>query len=536
MSASLSHYAWALKWRWRLWRNNQRWKKAALQVATSAPPATGKPVVVFNASTRLQGMSQNAGFSLLAAWGLRMRGVPVVHAVCRRGMSRCVLGTQRDNPQANPPCAGCVEQSQAVFAGADTRWLEFTPDAALQQALAGLSTEQMQTFTYRDAPLGALVLPSLRWILRRHHLADDAATQTLFREYILSAWNIIGAMGSLLDSVQPQALLIFNGMSYPEAAARWAAQQRGIPVVTHEVAHAPFTAFFTHGEATAYPIEVPEDFTLSQAQNARLDAYLEQRFQGNFSMAGIRFWPEMRSLSEIFWQRARGYRQIVPVFTNVIFDTSQSHANVVFEHMFAWLDQVLEIARAHADTLFVIRAHPDETRPGKESLESVADWVKKSGAGEQANLLFVPSDQYFSSYELIQHARFVMVYNSTIGLEAVLLGAPVLSGGKSRYTQLPMVFFPNSPAAHRMQAERFLTTEKIDVPAEFVQNARRFLYMQLFRVALPFDTLLKEDGIWRGYVRLKGFSVGQLQLPTFEVISRAITGQQPFVLEDDSHG
>ncbi len=536
MSASLSHYAWALRWRWRLRGNNRRWKNAAIQVAQKAPPATGKPVVIFNASTRLIGMSQNAGFALLAAWGLRMRGVPVVHAVCRSGMSRCVLGTQRDDPQASPPCAGCVRQSEAVYAGADVHWLHYQPDAGLEKELAELSTAQMEVFSYQGAPLGALAVPSLRWILRRHHLIDNDATRFLFRQYILSTWSIIVASGRLLESVQAQALVIFNGMAYPEAAARWAAQLRGIPVVTHEVAHAPFTAFFTHGEATAYPIDVPEDFELSAEQNARLDTYLEQRFQGNFSMAGIRFWPEMRSLGEDFWQRARGFKQIVPVFTNVIFDTSQSHANVVFEHMFAWLEQVVGTARAHPETLFVIRAHPDETRPGKESLESVADWVQKSGASTLSNILFVPPDQYFSSYELIRRSKFVMVYNSTIGLEAVLLGAPVLSGGKSRYTQLPMVFFPPTPEAHLLQTETFLTAESIAVPPEFEKNARRFLYLQLYQVALPFDTLLEEDGIWRGYVRLKGFSIEQLNAPVFDVIEKGITEKRPFVLEGGMHG
>jgi hypothetical protein len=97
---------------------------------------------------------------------------------------------------------------------------------------------------------------------------------------------------------------------------------------------------------------------MSPEQDARLDHYLEQRFQGNFSMAGIRFWPEMQSFSSDFWQRAEQFKQIVPVFTNVIFDTSQGHANVVFEHMFAWLETVLEVIQAHPETFFIIRAHP----------------------------------------------------------------------------------------------------------------------------------------------------------------------------------
>jgi hypothetical protein len=161
------------------------------------------------------------------------------------------------------------------------------------------------------------------------------------------------------------------------------------------------------------------------------------------------------------------------------------------------------VAQTHPDTLFVIRAHPDEARPGKESRESVADWVRQKNACALPNVMFVEPQQYFSSYELIQRSKFVMVYNSTIGLEASLMGAPVLCGGRARFTQLPTVFFPASPEEYRQQAEAFLKAEKIDVPAEFMRNARRFLYYQLFRTSLPFDAFLEEDGIWQGYVRIK---------------------------------
>ena len=73
------------------------------------------------------------------------------------------------------------------------------------------------------------------------------------------------------------------------------------------------------------------------------------------------------------------HKQLVPVFTNVIFDTSQVHANTVFPHMFAWLDQILEVIKEHPETLFVIRAHPDEMRPGTQKMahEHVAGWVEE---------------------------------------------------------------------------------------------------------------------------------------------------------------
>lgn len=515
--------------------NDRTIRAMAQLVALNAPKASQPPVVMFNASTRLSGLSLNAAFSMLTGWALRLSGVPVVHFVCEGGLSRCVLGTKREDPNALPPCRECTRQSQAVYTGADARWFEYHMDPAVAQALQNLPLAELETLEVEGLPLGQLVLPSLRWILRRHHLQDDEPTRFLYRQYLLSAWWVAQEFGRLLDEVKPQAVVVFNGMFYPEATARYLAQQRGLRVISHEVALQPFTGYFTTGEATAYPIDIPAEFELSDAQNARLDEYLEQRFQGNFSMAGIRFWPEMRSLGEAFWQKVGQFKQVVPVFTNVVFDTSQGHANVLFPHMFAWLDAVLEIIKAHPETYFIIRAHPDEGRPGKASLESVAEWVRRSGADQLPNVLFVDSNQFFSSYELIQRSKFVMVYNSTIGLEASLMGAAVLCGGKARFTQIPTVFFPQSAEEFNRQAEEFLAVEVVTAPTEHRRNARRFLYYQLFRTSLPFDGLIEPHPVWKGYAMLRPLNWQALlpeNNPTLKIVVDGILKNTPFLLEE----
>jgi hypothetical protein len=550
----LEQARWRANWGvWRLLREvTPHFPRVAQQPATGGQPAA---VVVFNASTRLTGISLNAAFSLLAGLGLQLAGAPVVNFVCQAGMSRCVLGAAYPTRSGQPPCRACMAQSRWLYAGAPTLPFTYTRDTTLAEALDGLNIEQLSVFEYRlpvescgsnvqlatfdlqlsTFPLGSLVLPSVRWVLRRHHLADDEATRSLYREFISSAYNIAQAFAALLERVEPQAVVVFNGQFFPEAAARWVAQQRGIRVITHEVGFQPFSAFFTPGEATAYPLDIPADFDLDAAQNARLDAYLEQRFQGRFSMAGIRFWPAMQGLDDTFLQRLAGYRQLVPVFTNVIFDTSQPHSNVVFPHMFAWLDLALDLARQHPDTLFVLRAHPDELRPGKASRESVANWVRQTGAASLPNVAFVNSDEHISSYELIQRAKFVMIYNSTIGLEASIMGAAVLCGGRARFTQIPTVFFPATVEDYRQQAEAFLNIERIDTPFEFRRNARRFLYYQLYRSSLPFGEFLEEDGAWPGFVRLRHFSWRWLtpeQSPAMRAIVDGILVGKPFLLEE----
>src|SRR5271157_382298 len=502
--------------------NNLKIASMARQIAKRETQPSGAPIVFFKASTGIDDLSWNSGFHLLASWGFRLQGIPVVYFACNSGMSKCVLGTNRENVHKAPPCKSCVYQSKTLSTGVPKRtpssqtarsseidWFNFQRDEKLNEAVANLPVEAMMRFVWDGIPLGSLCLPGLRWILRVHNLNDDESTRYLLREYILSAWNVAQKFSKFLDQTKPRAVIVFNGQFFPEATARYIAQQRGIRVITHEVGLQPASAFFTDGEATGYPIHIPNEFELTDEQNKKLDAYLAKRFQGDFTMAGIKFWADMKGLDESFLNKAARFKQIVPVFTNVIFDTSQPHANTVFSDMFAWLDVVLEIFQSHPETLFVIRAHPDEMRTRKESRETVQGWAEANGVDKLENVVFVAPKETLSSYELIQRSKFVMVYNSTIGLEASLMGKPVLCAGKARFTQYRTVFLPQTVAEQRNKMEEFLAVETIDMPPEFKRNARRFLYYQLFRTSLPFGDFL-EPSVRTTQTRLKSFGLDEL--------------------------
>lgn len=531
------------------WQQRRLIARLARQVANHARSDPAQPpVVIFNASTRITGLSLNAAFSLLTAWSLRLAGVPVIEFVCQAGLRPCVLGTNRQDYHAAPPCRACMAQSARLFKGMTVRSFGYEEDSQLAAALQNLSIAQMSAFSYAapesgyptialpPIPLGSLVMPSIRWALRRHNLPDDPPTRYLLRQYILSAYWVSLEFAALLAETRPQTAVIFNGIMYPEAAARWVARQMGVRTVAHEVGFQQYSTFFTEGEPTAYPISISEDFELNPEQNARLDVYLEKRFQGKFTMAGIKFWREMHGLDESFLQKVALFKQVVPVFTNVVYDTSQVHANVIFPHMFAWLEVVLEIIRAHPETLFVIRAHPDEMRAGTRKLsnESVRQWVQDNQVERLPNVIFIDSQEYISSYELIQRAKFVMVYNSSIGLEAALMGVGVLCGGKARYTQYPIVFFPQSVEGFRRQAEEFLNIDALKIPPEFQRNARRFLYYQLYRASLPLDDFI-QAAPRMGFVQLRDFNWEKLQPEnhlTLRILFEGITQAKPFLLSE----
>jgi hypothetical protein len=486
----------------------------------------------FNASTRIHHLSLNAAFSLLASWAVRNRGVAVHYLVCQRGMQQCVLGTDWRDPSTPPPCRRCTAYSAGLFPARWTQALEQDAEVlrVAARAVADQDLEALSRWTYGGLPLGRLCLPGLRWALRRHHLQDDGATRGLLRQYLASAASIAVQVERILEELRPRALVVFNGLMYPEALAREVARRRGLPVITHEVGLRPYSAFFSHAEATFREVELPSAFRLGEAQRQALEAELAARREGRFSMAGVRFWPEVRPLSDRVQNRMAGHRQMVSVFTNVIFDTSQIHANTLYPDQFAWLDDLERSIRAHQETLFVIRAHPDEDRPGKASRESVAQWVAARSLEGQENVLFIPPGEYVSSYDLIERAKFVLVYNSSVGLEACIMGAPVLCAGRARYTQLPTAELPESAEAYRRKLENWLQAEAIPVAAERAENARAFLHYELHHASLDLSEFLRPYPVIPGMVGFQPFDPRRItDSPALAAIGQGILESQPFV-------
>ena len=242
-----------LRTRWDTTVNLARLGSLTRQVAALAEnhPGPHRTAVVFNASTRLGNVSLNAAYSLLTAWALRLAGWRVVHFVCEAGMSRCLLGSSENDPNQLPPCQNCVATSQALYASAEVAGFSFQRNEALEGALVELSTTELAAFHYDGLPLGELVLPSVRWRMRRHHLDEDFATLLLFREFILSAYQVAIDFRNLIEREDPDLVLVFNGQMFPEAVVAHVARQRGIQTITHETGYQPYTVFMTTGDATS---------------------------------------------------------------------------------------------------------------------------------------------------------------------------------------------------------------------------------------------------------------------------------------------
>lgn len=469
----------------------------------------GGPVLYFSPSAKADTPSFLSLVAMTACWGLELSGIPVVRLTCNRGMSRCVVGAQF--PNTTPPCDGCIKLSRRMRETSTEQSFEFDfpPQPELLASLRKQAIEELMAFHYKGVPVGKLVIPSTRWTLRRHNLHEEGYIRDQMIEFVYSACNVVDQLQQAIATHKPAAILTFNGAHYPEAIARHLAGEHKIPYYSYEGGHRRNAGFFAPGMACACPVTMPADFKLDEAGMQEMEAYLKKRFTGDFYMTGAKFWKKIANPNSELINKITTHKQTVTIFTNVVFDTSQVIVHREFTSLFDWLGSTLEMARSHPDTLFIVRCHPDGKRASRISQENIEDFITKSGYLELKNVVLLDSYDITSSYDLVKLSKFIIVYNSTIGLESAIAGKSVICGAKTKYTDIGATYNPLTRQEYFGLIEKFLKESNLEIPEDWVMRAKLFLYYLVFKTSLDFSKFIHYSSKSGNYV-LKRFDVKDL--------------------------
>ena len=106
-----------------------------------------------------------------------------------------------------------------------------------------------------------------------------------------------------------------------------------------------------------------------------------------------------------------------------------------------WLDQRFQLSQKNIikelsriaikkNILLVIRVHPNVNNASKESK---SNWTNIFKELPNKNILIIKECNNISSYSIVNNSNIVVVYGSTIGIEALFLGKPVVVAGSSFY-------------------------------------------------------------------------------------------------------
>lgn len=370
----------------------------------------------------------------LLARGLRRRGAEVTVATCGGGLEICDRVNVHEGPPM--PCHTCGRYATAVWRAHGHAPVGLTPLAHGDPwpELDALTLPELGGVEHDGLPLGRLVEVPVRWFLCRSDLSEEPLAAPVTRAFLRSARRLADATARVLDRVRPDVLLCLNGLFLFEAVAAALARRRGVDVVTYERAHVDGRLFFSRvGPACHYDVSAlwptARGRPLTADEEDRLDRYLTDRRHGRRSFAPVWTTPRFSAPPP-----PPGRKRVV-VFTNVTWDSAALGLDVAWPHMAAWLADCLGRLAHRPGIELVVRAHPSETQlPLWRSRELTTELVARFLGRERApDVVVVPPEDPTSSYALLEQAAAVLVYTSTIGLEAALAGVPVIVAGRPHY-------------------------------------------------------------------------------------------------------
>ena len=440
----------------------------------------------------VRGWYAHVGTEAVLARGLANFGISSAFFLCGGGLSQCDFKPGSDPYVTTPLCWRCTSFGERVIEAAGFRSTKLedvigtSTRSDAEGLVADLSRHELMRFTYAGLELGELTMPSVHHALLRGSVGEDHTSVNVLRGFIASAIVMVEACDALLRELKPETVFMTNGLFFAEAVMMNRAAAAGVRVITYERGVRPNTLILAVNRA-AIPFDMgsiwktSEDIPLTPLEAATLDSMLDERRAGRVGSQML--WPAMtrpvvnpKALSRTV------------LFSNVTWDTAVYNAAGAFETVDAWIRHTVSIFSALPDHELIIRAHPAEVRLGPNvTREPVSRMLAAVGDDLPSNVRFVGPNDATSSYELIDAADRVLVYASTVGLEAALAGKTVIVAGDTHYKGRGFTFDPVDPYSYEAAVRSSITAEALD-PAKR-ESARRYAYAFFFRFNIDFPWL-----------------------------------------------
>lgn len=204
----------------------------------------------------------------------------------------------------------------------------------------------------------------------------------------------------------------------------------------------------------------------------------------------------------------KGYDILVPL--NIFWDSAALWVDNVFYNWIEWLKDLIEYVYSNTDATMLIREHPAQRY---FSGFNYVDLKKTIGYDEKKHgqrIRIVKAEEELNTYSYLKKAKVVLPYTSTVGLESVVAGKPVIMHTNIYYSNTDFVMTANSKEEYFSLINKMLNLDTFFVDDEQKKKALLAFYLKMndmlptvFTEALTvwmekdFLELCQEDGVLR---------------------------------------
>ena len=367
--------------------------------------------------------------------------------------------------------------------------------------LEKFSLTECKTFVYHQLQLGMYVQNPLIHYFR--------CSQTTSGPEILDAWKDFLAIGMVMVDtferafyeIKPSILFILNGSFLDSRSQPEIAKRLGIRVITFEAGFMWNTLMLGINEPIInFPMKkyLPIQYRthrLTPSQDEQLNIYLQNRSKGEkniFNYWKAPIFDDKKIRAEISLSSTE---KPDILFTNLLWDSALLDCDIAFTNQIEWIRETIAWYAKHLDRKLLIRIHPAEINPHNLSTtERIEVSLREYYPILPSNVIVIPPSSKISSYPLTALANLSIVYSSTAGIEAAMMGKPVIVAGKTHYRGQGFTHdITNRTQYYKLLSQPVLPT----VAEELVAAARKYSFFFFFGYNIPFPLVLEHVSNFR---------------------------------------
>jgi len=262
-----------------------------------------------------------------------------------------------------------------------------------------------------------------------------------------------GAIARVLQSTQFDALFVPGGVW--GSSGIWVAHARAADVRVASFDSGGYGTLLLAVNGIACQLQdIPRAFSLLKTLS---NSPLEQAFIAESAQAEM---EKRRAGTDKFSSQIQGARTMDPRFAgaalvalNSSWDSAALGLHAVFESTQAWIVETVKYLLENTSAPVIVRQHPVERLEIARSSDDYRSLLRQH-FGSHPRLHFVAAEDPVNSYDLLAQVAAVVVYTSTIGIEAAANGTPVVTESRSYYSDLGFVRRATSLAQyHKLLSE-----------------------------------------------------------------------------------
>lgn len=161
---------------------------------------------------------------------------------------------------------------------------------------------------------------------------------------------------------------------------------------------------------------------------------------------------------------------------NVIGDSSTLNRETIFEGIQSWMTEVIAYFKDHPQYSLIIRAHPAEVWAKSKVKIKLGDWAEKLSAGCD-NILVIKGENPINTFYLLPKIKCGLVWLSSIGVDLVVRGIPVICAAQPKYSGLGFVHEPDTKDSYFKLISKVAKGEKYTTTDEEKAMAKKYLYV-----------------------------------------------------------